>query len=249
MYNVATNRTSKPAVSVGPARAPALRAVDGAQHGQLPPVPLDFARDALLPHVSPATMGFHYDKHYLGYLKKANAMLAGTDLAGLPLEEIIRRAAKGRKRALLANAAQAWNHGFFWKCLSPAGSTTLAPLLARAISRSFGSIEAFRDRFIARGVAHLGSGWLWLSHEPGRADGENLVITATRDATPVWLGGKRMPLLVCDLWEHAYYLDWKNDRAGFLNGFIHDLANWDFASSQFAAATGRQAGWAYPLAR
>lgn len=256
MHNIAPQYRPQPVAGFRPdasamkaAKPSPLKVVDAGGGGPIPPVALEFDRDALLPHISANTMNFHFDKHYMGYLDKTNALLAGSDMAGLCLEEVIRRAAKGRKRKLLSNAAQAWNHGFFWKSLSAARSSTMGALLERAIIQSFGSLEKFREQFIAKGTAHLGSGWIWLSHEQGKGAGGGLVISTTKDATPVWLGSGRTPLLVCDLWEHAYYLDWQNDRAGYLKGFIHELADWNFASRQFAAISGGQPAWAYPMSR
>lgn len=206
------------------------------------PAELHFNRSSLEPHVSAETMEFHYDKHYLGYLAKVNALVAGSDLATMPLEEVIRHAAWKRRRPLLANAAQTWNHAFFWESLSPELDRGPNLILAEAIAKSFGSVGRFREKFVEKGLAHLGSGWLWLAWHPDHG----LLLRTTENATPIWLASGRIPLLVCDLWEHAYYLDWKNDRAGWLEAFVTRLANWETASKQFAAAVNGTETWQYP---
>lgn len=206
------------------------------------PAELQFDRSSLEPHISSETMGFHYDKHYLGYLAKVNALVADTDFATMPLEDVIRHAAWKRNRALLANAAQTWNHAFLWKSLSPELDRGPNLVLAEAIAKSFGSVGMFRKKFIEKGLAHLGSGWLWLTWHPDHG----LLLRTTENATPIWLASGRIPLLVCDLWEHAYYLDWKNDRAGWLEAFITRLVNWETASEQFAAAVNGTQTWQYP---
>ncbi|MFC0589540.1 superoxide dismutase [Novosphingobium aquiterrae] len=208
---------------------------------ELKPRPLGFAYDALEPHVSAETMHYHFDKHYLGYLAKVNAMVAGTNLAALPLEDMVRQAAWKRKRALLINAAQSWNHAFFWECLSPEGKNGPDLILAEALAKAFGSLEKFRQKFIEKGMAHFGSGWLWLAWHQDRG----LMLSTTDNATPVWLASGRTPLLVSDLWEHAYYLDWKNDRAGWLEAFITDCANWHMAGAQLAALVNGTPTWRF----
>lgn len=207
------------------------------------PAELRFNRSSLEPHLSAEAMGFHYDKHYLGYLAKVNALVAGTELATMPLEDVIRQAAWKRKRPLLTNAAQTWNHAFFWESLSPDAGSGPTLTLAEAIAKTFGSVGKFKQKFVEKGLAHLGSGWLWLASHPEHG----LMLRTTENATPIWLASGRVPLLVCDLWEHAYYLDWKNDRAGWLEAFITRLADWESASGQFAAAVNGTRTWRYPL--
>lgn len=206
------------------------------------PMKLPFGQNALEPRVSAETMHYHYDKHYLGYISKVNALVAGTEFAAMPLVEMIRQAAWKRKRPLLVNAAQVWNHGFFWESLSPVQDRGPDLVLAQAIAKAFGSVGKFREKFIDKGMAHVGSGWLWLSWHTERG----LMVQTTEDTTPIWLASGRIPLIVCDLWEHAYYLDWKNDRAGWLDTFITHLANWDLASRQFSAAVNGTETWQYP---
>lgn len=214
----------------------------GDGQGAILPAELAFARDALEPHVSAETMHYHYDKHYLGYVSKTNALIKDTDLAGAPLEDVVRQAAWKRRRALLVNAAQTWNHAFFWASLSPEGHVGPDAILVSALEKVFGSLESFRQKFIEKGLSHVGSGWLWLVCDRNRG----LLLVTTDKAIPVWLGTDRVPLLVCDLWEHAYYLDWKNDRAAWLGAFIENCTNWDHAGRQLAALVNGEATWAYP---
>lgn len=208
-----------------------LAQTDPGDGGMIRPARLRFAQDALEPHVSAETMHYHYDKHYLGYVAKANALIKGTDLAALPLEDVVRQAAWKRRRALLVNASQAWNHAFFWACLSPDGKQGPDTILASALEKSFGSLENFRQKFIDKGMAHVGSGWLWLVWDKDRG----LMLSTTDKTIPVWLATDRTPLLVCDLWEHAYYLDWKHDRAGWLTAFIENCVNWQTVGKQLAS--------------
>jgi Fe-Mn family superoxide dismutase len=201
----------------------------------LPPLP--YAYDALEPVVSEATMRTHHGKHHAKYVETANTLAQARGLGGLAVEDLIRSAAMAPDRGLFNNAAQAWNHAFFWNCMAPQPSAAGGDLL-EAIRQGFGDPDKLRQSFIGEGAAHFGSGWVWLVAEDGRL---SVVTThdadtmATRDLTP---------LLVCDLWEHAYYLDHRNDRAGFLGAWWDRLANWDFATRQFSASRG--AAWTYP---
>lgn len=202
---------------------------------------LPFAMDAMEPVISRETMHYHYDKHFKGYVDKLNGLIDGTPYAKLSLEEIIRQAAWKRKRPMLVNASQVWNHAFFWQCLAPNQAGGPDGILADAIERTFGSYADFQAKFIEKGLAHVGSGWLWLVCHPDRG----LIITATENAIPVWLASGRVPLLVCDLWEHAYYLDWRNDRAGWLSTFLSKAVNWRFVGEQLASVLVRRESWAY----
>lgn len=212
------------------------------ERAKLQAVQMPFEYAALEPEVSAETMHYHYDEHYMGYLLKANALAEQADLSNLSLEDIIRQAAWKRKRALLVNAAQVWNHAFFWQCLSPSNSVGPDAILKSALEKAFGSLDKFKQKFIEKGLAHVGSGWLWLSWHSERG----LVLSTTENAIPVWLASGRTPLLVCDIWEHAYYLDWKNDRAGWLNAFINECANWQMAGKQFASLLNGTESWKYP---
>lgn len=202
---------------------------------------LPFDEAALEPIMSRDTLATHHGKHHAGYVKKTNeALEERADPLGR-LEEVVRLAARERDAKLFNNAAQAWNHGFFWNSLS-AEQHDLEGDLQRALERQFGSIDALKDQFVARGEAHFASGWLWLVSDTSGA----LRLEDMHDAGTPITGDGATPLLVCDLWEHAYYLDHKNARGAFLRGFVDRLANWRFAASQYAAAQAGEQGWTYP---
>jgi Fe-Mn family superoxide dismutase len=200
------------------------------------PLPtLPYAYDALEPVISRLTMATHHDKHHAGYVETVNR-LAGAAV-GLSLETMIARAEVARERVLFNAAAQAWNHGFFWNSMSPRPGRRSKSLDA-AISAAFGDAGALRAAFLAAGVAHFGSGWLWLAVVEGR-----LQVLATHDAGTV-VTMDATPLLVCDLWEHAYYLDYQNARSDYLEAWWDRLANWDFADTQLSASKAQR--WRYP---
>jgi Fe-Mn family superoxide dismutase len=205
---------------------------------QLPPLP--YAHDALEPVLSETTLRTHHGKHHARYVEVTNTLADKAGLAALPVEDLIRQAAMSPDRKLFNNAAQAWNHAFFWNAMAPSNRPPAGPL-AEAIVAAFGGLDELRARFLEEGAGHFGSGWVWLAAEGGR-----LGVFSTHDADTV-VTRSVTPLLVCDLWEHAYYLDHKNDRAGFLGQWWDRLANWDFAEMQFAADAGRGAAWTYPL--
>ncbi|MEE4662003.1 MAG: Fe-Mn family superoxide dismutase [Halieaceae bacterium] len=186
---------------------------------------LPYARDALAPHISEETLDFHYGKHHATYVDKLNAAIEGTADADKSLEDIIKSASGG----LFNNAAQVWNHTFYWHCLSPNGGGAPSGALADAINASFGSVDEFKEKFNASAVGNFGSGWTWLVQ---KADG-SLDIVNTDDAeTPLTHDGVT-PLLTCDVWEHAYYIDYRNARPKYLEAFWN-LVNWDFAASNMA---------------
>ena len=193
----------------------------------LPPLP--YAETALAPHMSADTLATHHGKHHKAYVDKTNALIAGTRYADLPLEQIVMAAHRDGNTPLLNQSAQAWNHGFLWQSLRPAGSGKPSGALAQAIDRSFGSYTAFAEAWTKAATEHFGSGWCWLT-----ADGDRLEISAGHDAETPIATGKR-PLLTLDLWEHAYYLDWKNERPKYIAAFLDHLANWDFAAANLAA--------------
>ena len=206
---------------------------------KLPELP--YAYDALEPVVSAETMEFHHDKHHAKYVATTNELLSKAREAPPDLESIVRRAGQSNDQIkLYDNAAQAWNHTFFWQCMSPEASAPRGEL-AGAIERTFGDPAKLNELFVKEGNGHFGSGWVWLA-----AQGLDLKIFATHDADDTLTRQSMTPLLVCDLWEHAYYLDHQNDREGFLPGWIDSLANWDFAAGQFEAAQGRRAPWRHP---
>ncbi|MGD8326046.1 MAG: superoxide dismutase [Sphingomonadales bacterium] len=192
---------------------------------ELPPLP--YASDALEPHMSAKTFSYHHGKHHAAYVNKLNGLIEGTDLADKSLEDIIQATAgKADAKGVFNNAAQVWNHTFFWNSMKPNGGGKPSGKLAEMINASFGSLDAFAEAFKNAGAGQFGSGWAWLV-----VDGDTLKIVTTANAeTPITDGLK--PLLTCDVWEHAYYLDYQNDRPGFLGVFLDKLANWDFAAEQ-----------------
>ena len=206
----------------------------------LPPLPFDAA--ALEPAMSAATLNTHHGKHHAGYIKKTNAALAERPDAPNTLEEVVRLAAREHDKKLFNNAAQAWNHGFFWQCLTPENQGDPAGALKAALEKTFGSLDAFRDEAKTRGEGHFASGWLWLVADAGGA----VQLTDLHDADTPIVDAKVTPLLVCDLWEHAYYLDYKNERGKFLDAFLGRLANWRFAEAQYEAARAGRGAWAFP---
>jgi Fe-Mn family superoxide dismutase len=192
---------------------------------ELPSLP--YGENALEPYVSAKTINFHYGKHHRAYVDNLNKLIAGTPWAGQPLEKVIQgTAGVPDKTAVFNNAAQDWNHTFFWHCMAPGGGGQPNKPLLERIKKSFGSFEKFKDAFVAEGVAQFGSGWVWLVQ-----DGDSLKVVKTSNAdTPIAHG--QTPLLTCDVWEHAYYLDYQNRRKDFAQTFLDHLANWDFAASQ-----------------
>ena len=197
----------------------------GAAGFQLPPLP--YKQEALEPYISARTMSFHYGKHHQTYVDNLNKLTAGTPLAGQPLEKVIRETAGvADKAALFNNAAQVWNHTFFWHSMKPGGGDKPTGPLMKLIEKSFGSFDEFQKSFVDTAVAQFGSGWAWLVQE-----GDLLKIVKTSNAdTPVAHG--QTALLTCDVWEHAYYLDYQNRRKDFVQAFLDHLANWEFAASR-----------------
>ena len=181
---------------------------------QLPELP--FARDALAPHISAETLEYHYGKHHQAYVDNLNKLIPGTEFENMPLEDIVRKASGG----IFNNAAQVWNHTFYWHCLSPDGGGEPAGELAGAINQSFGSFAGFKEAFTKTAVGQFGSGWAWLVRN---ANG-SLAVEATANAGNPLTEGKQ-PLLTCDVWEHAYYIDYRNARAKYVEAFWQ-LVNW-----------------------
>jgi len=201
---------------------------------------LRYAYDALEPVISERTMKFHHDKHHATYVKTTNELLEKAGTTAKSLEAVIRSAAEGGDKKLFNNAAQAWNHAFFWECLTPKSAAPSGDLRA-AIDKTFGGLDGLKTKFVQEGVDQFGSGWVWLI-----ARGGDLAVVTTHDAaTPIVEAGVTA-ILTCDVWEHAYYLDYKQDRKAFLEGFFDKLANWSFAESQYAAAVKGGGGYAYP---
>lgn len=197
-------------------------------------MPLPFEPDALAPAISADTLEVHHGKHHRAYVDKTNAAVAGTALADAPLEEIV-RSARESDRKLFNNAAQAWNHGFYWASLSPRSAAPSGDLQAR-IAGDFGGHDQLTAQLAQRGADHFASGWVWLAEVDGR-----LAVVETHDADTL-AASDALPLLVIDLWEHAYYLDRKNVRPDYLRATIDSLLNWDFAAENLA----RGSCWTYP---
>ena len=199
---------------------------------------LPYAYDALSPTISPDTMHAHHDKHHAKYIEVMNQLLPEAGLEGRSVEDIVAEAEKRGLKKLFNNAAQAWNHAFFWDCMTPERRDPTGELQA-AIEQAFGGLAGLKQKFVDEGVGHFGSGWVWLA-----ADGAQLSLLSTHDGGTL-AHDKKTPLIVCDVWEHAYYLDYKQDRKGFLERWFDNVADWEFAEAQYAAAQGRHKPWTF----
>ncbi len=189
---------------------------------ELPALP--YAMNALEPYISERTMEFHYGKHHKAYVDNLNKLIAGTHFEQMSLEEIIRKTAgKTEYAGIFNNAAQAWNHAFFWTCMQPGGGGEPAGEMKKKIERSFGGYDKFREEFAAAATTQFGSGWAWLAED--EESGKLKVIKTANADTPIAHGLK--PLLTVDVWEHAYYLDYQNRRPDFVNAFLDHLAKWN----------------------
>lgn len=187
---------------------------------------LPYAKDALAPHISAQTLEFHHGKHHKAYVEKTNKLIAGTKFEDHPLEEIIRAVADDERRSdLFNNAAQAWNHTFYWNSMSPDGGGEPSGEIAKSIKRDFGGYDSFREAFFETGKTEFGSGWTWLVSRGGK-----LEVVSTTDAKTPLTDKNATPLLTMDVWEHAYYLDVQNERPKYINAFLDYLINWEFAS-------------------
>ena len=191
---------------------------------QLPDLP--YAKDGLAPYISANTLEFHYGKHHRAYVDNANKLIAGTDLANELLETIVKKTVgDAAKSGLFNNAAQVWNHSFYWQCMKPNGGGKPTGKVADKINEAWGSFDKFAEELKNAGVTQFGSGWAWLVLEGGK-----LKVTKTANAdTPIAHGVR--PLLTVDVWEHAYYLDYQNRRPDYLTTFIEKLINWDFVKA------------------
>lgn len=195
----------------------------------LPALPYDL--DALEPHISRSTLEFHHGKHHAAYVTNLNNLVAGTDLEGKSLEETVQAVAGDTSKAgVFNNAAQVWNHSFYWQCMKPGGGERPTGALADKINADFGSFEAFVEQFKTAGATQFGSGWAWLV-----LDGGALKITKTANAD-LPLAHGQTALLTMDVWEHAYYLDYQNRRPDYMTTFLEKLVNWDFVAANLAAA-------------
>jgi superoxide dismutase, Fe-Mn family len=188
---------------------------------ELPPLP--YAQNALEPHISAETLEYHYGKHHSTYVNNLNKLTEGTDNAGKSLEQIIKSASGG----LFNNAAQVWNHTFYWNCLSPNGGGAPTGALAAAIVDAFGSFDAFKEKFSTSAATNFGSGWTWLVKG---ADGKLAIVNTSNAGCPITDGVT--PVLTCDVWEHAYYIDYRNARPKYVEAFWK-LVNWEFAAANF----------------
>ena len=190
---------------------------------ELPVLP--YAKDALIPHISAETLEFHHGKHHQTYVTNLNNLVPGTEFEGLSLEEIILKSSGG----IFNNAAQIWNHTFYWNSLAPQAGGEPTGALADAINATFGSFASFKEEFSKCAVTTFGSGWAWLVKN---ADGSLALVSTSNAGCPLTTG--QTPLLTCDVWEHAYYIDYRNARPAYLEAFWA-LVNWDFAAKNFSA--------------
>lgn len=190
---------------------------------ELPPLPYEM--NALEPHISRETLEYHYGKHHQTYVTNLNKLITDTEFADLPLEGIIKKASGG----IFNNAAQVWNHTFYWNSMSPNGGGNPQGAVAEAIDKAFGSFDAFKEKFTNTAVTTFGSGWAWLVKN---ADGSLDVVSTSNAGNPLTDG--KTPLLTCDVWEHAYYIDYRNKRPDYVNNFW-SLVNWQFVNEQLGS--------------
>ncbi|MDQ9169851.1 superoxide dismutase [Fe] [Oxalobacteraceae bacterium R-40] len=188
----------------------------------LPPLP--YAKDALQPHISAETLEYHYGKHHQAYVTNLNNLIKGTEFENASLEDIIKKSSGG----IFNNSAQVWNHTFFWNCMTPNGGGAPTGAVADAINKKWGSFDKFKEEFTKSCVTNFGSGWTWLVK---KADGSVDIVNTSNAGTPLTTADK--PLLTCDVWEHAYYIDYRNARPKFVEAFWN-IVNWDFVAKNFA---------------
>jgi Fe-Mn family superoxide dismutase len=186
---------------------------------------LPYAKDALEPHISAETLEYHYGKHHATYVDKLNGLIPGTEFESASLEDIIKKASGG----IFNNGAQVWNHTFYWNCLSPNGGGAPEGGLAEAIDEAFGGFDAFKEAFTNSAINNFGSGWTWLVKD---GSGKLEIVNTSNAANPMTDG--KTPVLTCDVWEHAYYIDYRNARPKYLESFWN-LVNWDFAAQNLNA--------------
>jgi len=199
----------------------------------LPPLP--WSEDALAPVVSAKTIGLHYGKHHRAYVNKLNELVAGTPMADMPLERVIMESANGKNQKVFNNAAQTWNHTFFWNCLRPNGGGKPGSQIAQRIDSDLGGFDAFKKNFAETAVNTFGSGWAWLAMKDGKLE----IMSTSNAENPLTKGAT--PILTIDVWEHAYYVDYENRRPEFVGAVIDKLLNWEFAEKQMAQAGARKA--------
>jgi len=188
---------------------------------------LDYAKNALAPIMSEETLDLHHGKHHQTYITNLNNFIKDTDMAGMSLEEIVHNSSKDKSKAgIFNNASQHWNHELFWKCMKPNGGGSMPKKLEDRIKSDLGSIEEFKKQFIQAGITQFGSGWCWLSISNGK-----LVVSKTPNAENPLIHNMK-PILGCDVWEHSYYVDYRNRRPEYLENFFEKLVNWEFVESQ-----------------
>ena len=187
---------------------------------------LDYSNKALSPIMSEETLDLHHGKHHQTYIDKLNGFIKDTDMAEMSLEEIISKSSTDKSMiGIFNNASQHWNHNLFWKCMKPDGGGSIPPNLEKRLISDFGSVEEFKNRFKEAGVNQFGSGWCWLSINNGK-----LVVSKTANAANPLIENMK-PILGCDVWEHSYYIDYRNKRPEYLDKFINNLINWDYVES------------------
>ena len=183
---------------------------------------LDYSNEALSPIMSQETLELHHGKHHQTYITNLNNFIKDTDMAGMSLEDIIEKSSKDKSKAgIFNNASQHWNHNLFWKCMKPKGGGSIPSKLEKKIIEDFGSVEKFKDEFKQAGITQFGSGWCWLS-----LNNDKLVVTKTANAANPLIDNLK-PILGCDVWEHSYYIDYRNRRPEYLKAFIDNLVNWE----------------------
>ena len=189
---------------------------------------LDYSNNGLAPIMSEETLDLHHGKHHQTYITNLNNFIKDTDMSSMSLEDIILKSSKDKSNAgIFNNASQHWNHNLFWKCMKPNGGGLMPPRLEKKIIEDFGSIDQFKKEFIQAGITQFGSGWCWLSLKNGK-----LTVTKTANAANPLIDDMK-PILGCDVWEHSYYIDYKNKRPDYLNNFFDKLINWEFVDSLF----------------
>ena len=187
---------------------------------------LDYAKNALAPIMSEETLDLHHGKHHQTYITNLNNFIKDTDMAGMSLEEIVHNSSKDKSKAgIFNNASQHWNHELFWKCMKPNGGGSMPKKLEDRIKSDLGSVEEFKKQFIQAGITQFGSGWCWLS-----IDNDKLVVTKTANAANPLIDNLK-PILGCDVWEHSYYIDYRNRRPEYLDKFVDNLIDWEFVES------------------
>ena len=192
---------------------------------ELPSLP--YANDALAPYMSAETLDFHHGKHHQTYVTNLNNLIKDTDLQNSSLEEIVVKSSKDSSMAgIFNNAGQHWNHILFWQCMKPNGGGAIPSELEKKLNEDFGSVDKFKEAFIQAGTTQFGSGWAWLAVNNGK-----LVVTKSANASNPLVDGMK-PILGCDVWEHSYYIDYRNRRPDYLKAFLESLVNWEFVASQ-----------------